>query len=211
MTRRRITAAAVAYGLLAALAVAWGFAAGRPLPVAHPAPWWPLEGPARFAVAVIVALAVAAVVVLGTRVLVRRTLWARKLHGDFRQLLGPLQPAEIAFFALSSGIAEELFFRGAMQPTVGIIASSLVFGVVHIGPGRRFWVWTAWACVMGFVFAGLFQLTGTLLAPALAHVLINYENMHFIDAYDPAPIENGRGVTAPGLVSNRLRSGGRAR
>jgi uncharacterized protein len=215
LTVRRMRLAVLFYGFLALAAVLWGVLRGRPNVYRHPEPWLDLTFPLSTLLAVLLGLAVAAAVVVGTRVLVRRTRWARNLHIEFRSLLGPLASLEIAVFAIASGVAEELFFRGAMQPDLGLVVASVLFGLVHILP--RMWPWTLWALVMGFVFGSLYALTGEILAPVLAHVLINYENLHFINAYDPSPPASSedrarrREPSEPDLVSGRLRSGGRAR
>ena len=214
MTPRRIRLAVIVYGILALAALLWGVLGSRPNLYHHPAPIFGLGFPMSTLLALGSGAAVALVVVLSTRILVRRTRWARSLHIEFRNLLGPLSSAEIAVFALTSGIAEEMFFRGAMQPSLGLVASSVIFGLAHIGPMRRFWVWTVWATVMGLVFGLLYAATGELLAPVVAHVLINYENMHFIESYDPEPPRGpseDRGLmrtsSEPRLVSTRLRPG----
>lgn len=207
--------AVVAYVGLALAAVGWGVLAGRPDLYHHPGPWLELSFPRATLLSAGLGLAVGAAVVAGTRALVRRAGWAQRLHREFRELLGPLGGGAIALLALSSGVAEELFFRGAMQPSIGLVASSLVFGAVHVGPGRRFVPWTLWAALMGFVFGAMHALTGELIGPVLAHVVINYENLHFIDSYDPSPPPGGSGrrkhPTDPSLVSSRLRAGGKTR
>ncbi len=118
--------------------------------------------------------------------MVRRYQWSRMMHIEFRGLLGPLDDIEILAFALFSAVGEELFFRGAMQVSTGIVISSLVFGVLHIGPDKKFLPWPVLAIVMGFAFGALFWLTGNLVAPILAHFVINYQNLHFINRYDPS-------------------------
>ena len=45
-------------------------------------------------------------------------------------------------------------------------------------PGRP---WTIFALVLGFALGGLLLLTGSLLAPILAHFTINYFNLHQIE------------------------------
>jgi len=212
-TARRIRLALVVYGLLAIAALIWGLLRGAPDLYHHPSPWFDLPFPLGTGAALLAGVLVALAVIASTRVLVRKTKWARTLHAEFREVLGPLRSTEIAVFALSSGIAEEMLFRGAMQPALGLVLSSLLFGAVHMGPIRRFWPWTLWATVMGFVFAVLFAATGELLAPVVAHVLINYENMHFIEAFDPAPPEDSsesgsRSSETPRLVGTKLRTGG---
>lgn len=132
-------------------------------------------------------LVVALCTILATRWAVPRVGWFQSLHRDFRDLLGPLQRREIAIFAVSSGIAEELLFRGALVPLLGVIFSSLLFGLVHVAPHPPRWVWPAWAAVMGVIFAGLFAATGSLVGPMVAHVLINLVNLDYIDRFDPGP------------------------
>lgn len=213
VTRRRIGTAFVVYGVLAAAAGCWGLAAGRPNLLVAERPWLPLTAPWAVVLSTALGLALALVVVVASKALVRRTAWARRLHLDFRAILGPLATRDIAIFALTSGIAEELFFRGAMQPAFGLVTTSLLFGALHLGPAKRFWVWTASAVLMGLAFGALYELTGSLVGPIVAHVLINYENMCFIDAYDPTPVgaapHRARTVSEPRLVSTRLRAGGR--
>ena len=51
--------------------------------------------------------------------------------------LGPLSLAECWLLALVSGVAEEAFFRGALQPQVGLLAASLLFGAAHFVPAPR--------------------------------------------------------------------------
>jgi membrane protease YdiL (CAAX protease family) len=134
-------------------------------------------------------LVAALVVVILSRWLTLRTRAGAALAEALAGALGPLTPAQVLVLAAASGIGEELFFRGALQPAVGFVVSSLVFGLVHIGPIRTFWPWTLWALVMGFVFGGMYALTGEILAPLIAHFVINYENLHFIDNYDPERVE----------------------
>lgn len=147
-------------------------------------------------VAALSAFVVAAVTVALTRVLVTRTIWARQLHLELRGTLIGTSTGQIAILALTSALGEELFFRAALQPTLGLAATSVLFGVVHVAPNGNWLTWAVWASVMGLVFGLLYRLTGTLLAPALAHALINYENMQYICNYDPTPLDSaGRSPT----------------
>jgi membrane protease YdiL (CAAX protease family) len=75
----------------------------------------------------------------------------------------------LALVAVFSGVGEETFFRGVIQQEFGLVIASLVFGLVHAGPDRRYLVWTAWAVLAGFLFGALYEVTGGLLAPILAH------------------------------------------
>jgi len=204
---RRIALSLSFYGLLAIGALLWGWGQGDIDLYHHPAPWLGLAFPVSTGSALASGVAVALVVIVLTRVLVRRAEWAKRLHGEFRALLGPLSGPEIAVFALTSGVAEEMLFRGAMQPAFGLWLSGLVFGLVHVGPRRSFLPWTIWATLMGWVFGALYAATGELLAPVVAHFLINYENLHFIVAFDPkgAGDSSAQGPEPPRLVGKPVR------
>ncbi|MEM1418439.1 MAG: CPBP family intramembrane glutamic endopeptidase [Myxococcota bacterium] len=190
-------------------ALLWAYAQGRSA-LAHPEPWWSLPAVEATAVSLALGLVLGLGVVAATRELVHRTAWAAELHVSFRAILGPLTGRRIAFLAATSGIGEELFFRGAMQPVLGLPLTALVFGLLHVGPSRSFLPWTAWAILMGLGFGAVFSASGSLAGCVLAHVLINHENLHFIDAYDPRPHASAHRL-GPALVAQRLRSGGTAR
>ncbi len=104
-------------------------------------------------------------------------LLAYRLISSLRKISEELAPRLIdgaergglVLVSIFSGVGEEVFFRGAIQQEFGLVAASLLFGLAHIGPDRRYLVWTAWAALAGFVFGALYQVTGGLLAPVLAH------------------------------------------
>jgi uncharacterized protein len=77
--------------------------------------------------------------------------------------------SSLVLVALFSGIGEEVLFRGTVQQEFGLPVASLAFGLLHVGPDRRYLAWTAWAMVAGFLFGALYAVTGGLLAPILAH------------------------------------------
>ncbi len=130
--------------------------------------------------------------VAASRVLEKTTEWARVLGEEFRKILGKLTPTQVLVFAVTSGIAEEVFFRGFLQQAItdrlfdgdvvgmvaGLIVASVVFGVVHVGPDRqKFLPWTIMALVLGFCFGGIYLYTGNIIAPVIAHFTINFFNL----------------------------------
>lgn len=80
---------------------------------------------------------------------------------------------DLVLVSVMSGVGEEALFRGALQPVLGIVITSLLFGALHVGPNRRYLVWTVWAVGAGFLFGALYEWTGGILAPVTAHVLHN--------------------------------------
>ena len=103
---------------------------------------------------------------------------ARDLEDRLARLLGPLSFADAMGLALLSGFAEELFFRGAVQGSVGWIIATALFGLLHSGPGRAFRLWTLFACLAGAAFGLLMQWRGNLLAPMTGHFLVNAVNLY---------------------------------
>jgi membrane protease YdiL (CAAX protease family) len=98
-----------------------------------------------------------------------------------------LSPTSIVVLALLSALGEELLFRGLLAPLIGLVPQALLFGVAHQIPGSSRWVWIAWATAVGLALGALFQLSGSLLGPILAHALINALNLSYLKAHDPAP------------------------
>lgn len=180
--------ASVAYALIAAGAVALGHGFNRGSLLVYPGSWLPLSGVEAHTFSLVLGGAFAALVVLGTRVLVENVGWARNLHRDLRPLTLRLDAAGILAIASLSALAEELVFRGLLMPWVGLLPQALLFGVAHAqlsGPSR--WVWVAWASVVGLALGAMFELTGSLLGPMLAHGLINGLNLVYLKTHDTAP------------------------
>ncbi len=149
------------------------------------------EGP-RYWLGLAAALATAVLTVRATRVLVEHTRWARALHVSLRAPLLGAQPAQLALLAAGSACAEELFFRALLGPAVGFVVSAALFGALH-GLRREGRLPVAlWSFAMALVFSELYLASGTLLAPILAHCVINYENMQYICNYDPTPLDMDR-------------------
>jgi uncharacterized protein len=106
----------------------------------------------------------------------------------------------IVLMALASGVGEELFFRGWLTPLVGVTLSSVAFGLLHQVRGRARWAWAGWATLMGVTFATLYELTGHLAGPILAHVTINLVNLRYLR--DNPPSDPGaKAKTLGGLLA----------
>jgi membrane protease YdiL (CAAX protease family) len=138
-----------------------------------PSAWQLLAGP-------ILGIAAGLGVVGLTRLATRHFQWARDLHGNFRDLLGPLTGHEIVILALASSIGEEILFRGALLPWLGLWEQAVIFALLHVGPGRKFLPWTLSAFALGLAFGALAEWTENLGAPIAAHFAINYLNLRHI-------------------------------
>jgi membrane protease YdiL (CAAX protease family) len=102
---------------------------------------------------------------------------AKDLEARLAATLGSITTSEAVALAALSGFAEELFFRGAVQGTLGWIAATALFGVLHSGPGKAFRLWTLFAFVAGALFGGIMVWRGNLLGPVVGHFLVNAVNL----------------------------------
>ena len=164
MNPRFVTFAALFYGLLVVAGAAWCWLRGIGLPVLGPRP----------AAGLLLGCATAAVTVSLSLLAYRLVPLARKLADELApSLVDRADGSGLVLVALFSGVGEEVFFRGAVQQEFGIVIASLAFGLAHVGPDRRYLLWTVWAVLAGVVFGLLFQATGGLLAPVTAHAAHN--------------------------------------
>lgn len=69
-----------------------------------------------------------------------------------------------------AGVAEELFFRGAVQPVAGVEVAAVLFGLLH--PYSRLYIIIA--ALAGFGLGYLYHATGSLLSPIAAHSLYDF-------------------------------------
>lgn len=85
---------------------------------------------------------------------------------------------DLAVIALVAGIAEEMLFRGTIQPALanwlgpiaGLVAASLLFGLAHaITP-----TYAVLTAVIGAYLGWLYQYSDNLLIPATAHALYDF-------------------------------------
>jgi membrane protease YdiL (CAAX protease family) len=184
---RWVRFAAVAYASIGA--IAWIFAElwgkGSPLTIANA--WLPLSPDARLVYSGLFGMAFGAAVIVVTRALVSHFAWARHLHSELRPVASSMSVSVIWLLAALSAFGEEICFRGLLQPFLGVVLQAAVFGAVHQMPGKSRWVWVAWASIMGLALGAMFQLTGSLLGPLIAHALINGFNLQYLKDHDPEP------------------------
>jgi Na+-transporting NADH:ubiquinone oxidoreductase subunit NqrB len=161
------------YGTLFAAALAWSLWSGRSV-------FYASQAAAEQGVVPLLdtalGLAVAAVTV-GLSRRVERTQWGDAMGRALAELLGKRSLRECIVLAVASGVAEEAFFRGVLQPALGWLLASLIFGLVHFAPKRELLPWTGFALAAGLALGALFESTGNLVAPIVAHVGINAVNL----------------------------------
>ena len=101
-----------------------------------------------------------------------RWLFVKALRRFYDALLVPMfskvRCRDIVLISVAAGIGEELLFRGVIQPTIGLVPASVIFGIAHFG-GRGMLMFGIWAGLMGLIFGWLAVISDGLLAPIVAH------------------------------------------
>jgi hypothetical protein len=100
---------------------------------------------------------------------------AKVLETRLGQIFEGLTIIEVLILALLSSFAEELLFRGLLQPTLGLWLTSALFGMAHWTGDRRLSFWPLVSFLAGLALgklslwepAGLFGAMG-------AHFMINW-------------------------------------
>ncbi len=110
-------------------------------------------------------------------------------------LVGKLTMFDAVLVGISSGFAEELFFRGFLQTWIdgylgtelGVVLSALLFALIHFGSAS--WEFRGLVIlyfVVGVVLSGEMLHSNSLLAPMVTHGLYNFLTIVFLRRYSLA-------------------------
>src|SRR5258708_6324106 len=127
--RRPVHRLLVAYTAVGALAAAASLALERD-PIACNG-WLGTSGAASWALSAGLGVLLGAATIAATRILVRRTRWARALHFALRPAARGADDAALLAVAVASAAGEALLFRGLLLPLVAVIPASRPFAALH--------------------------------------------------------------------------------
>jgi membrane protease YdiL (CAAX protease family) len=173
--QRFVRSALVFYGLMGCAGLLWRMAVPGQS-ILHPS----LEAASRassLSAAVAAGLGVGLVAVAVSELMTRWTDLGEGLADLLGEGLAGIGTGDAILLALASGTAEEMLFRGALQPAVGLFWASMIFGACHFLPRKELVLWSVYAVLMGFAFGWLYEWTGQLVAPIVAHTLVNGINL----------------------------------
>jgi len=105
------------------------------------------------------------------------------------QMLGPLSVAQAVWLAVLSGFGEELLFRGALWPHLGLVGGAVLFGVIHTVPVRTLAFYPVFAFLAGLVLGLLRENSGSLWPPVLCHFTVNALNLAWLGAIERRRLE----------------------
>lgn len=100
-------------------------------------------------------------------------LWQRlndileRLAPALATLLVEMRLGGIVLLSLAAGVGEEVLFRGVLQPLIGLLAASLIFGALHAFTLGYFLMASAFGLYLGW----LYEASGNLAVPILAHAV----------------------------------------
>ena len=189
-----LRSATILYSFMAAFSFAWAFIREDLDIFNHPEPPYAFPWHAGLWGGLMAGVVFGCIIVWLSKLVVRRTTWARKLLVEMKSILGRLTWTESLFLAALSALCEEILFRGILQAHLGLVLSSLIFGLAHLPRNRTLIPWTIQATLLGFCLGLLFLYTGNLIAPVAAHFVINFRNLNFIRKYPPIDERGGGGT-----------------
>ncbi len=86
---------------------------------------------------------------------------------DVREIFLSVGLFDLVLISLLAGFAEELLFRGVLQAEFGIVAASILFGLIHcISPA-----YVIVTTLMGFYIGALYLVSGSLMVPVQVHFI----------------------------------------
>lgn len=97
----------------------------------------------------------------------------RVIEQALTSTLRGLSPAALIYLSIISAIGEEVLFRVAIQPSIGMLPTALCFALLHSGPLGRLNAWVLSAFIRGLLMAWVFDRTGVLWPSLLGHMMIN--------------------------------------
>lgn len=97
----------------------------------------------------------------------------RDLKAMVMRFLGPCSVLTALYLSVITAFGEELLFRGVLLPFCGLFFSSLLFGLLHMGKDGFISAWSIWAFIAGLLLGWIFQQSGSLWPPIIAHFGVN--------------------------------------
>ncbi|MCB0762196.1 MAG: CPBP family intramembrane metalloprotease [Flavobacteriales bacterium] len=117
----------------------------------------------------------------------------QKVNVKYSRMISDLQlnTSEIVFISLCAGVGEEVLFRGALQPLLGVIITAVVFVAIHGYLNPKDWRISVYGVYMTGVIIGLGYATEYLgiWTAVVAHTVIDLyllRRMKFDQATSPS-------------------------
>ena len=94
----------------------------------------------------------------------------KTITGDIRALFASARFIDICLISIAAGLAEELLFRGVIQAKWGVLAASILFGLLHsVTPA-----YVLLATMIGFYIGLLYHVFQSILIPIQLHCIYDF-------------------------------------
>ncbi|MBY6035659.1 CPBP family intramembrane metalloprotease [Fictibacillus nanhaiensis] len=116
--------------------------------------------------------------------------------GINEKIFGTLSYLHIFVLTGVIAFAEEWLFRGVLQPLIGLVATSLIFSLLHVRYMKKpvlFGIVTMLSFWLGF----LYEWTNTIWIPFLAHFLIDFISGCYIARHYQNNVDSEKGSVNP--------------
>ena len=104
----------------------------------------------------------------------------RRASDMIGRFFGPITTLQALWLALISGFVEEIGFRGALWPQLGLVGTAVFFGLCHTIPARALAGYPVFAFFAGLVLGHLRDATGSVWPAVACHVTINALNIAWL-------------------------------
>ena len=101
----------------------------------------------------------------------------RVIKNYLLEVIGQAPIHLIVLLSLMSAFGEEVFFRLAMQPELGIIGTTFVFALLHLGPKNLPNSWTLMSIIISLLLGVIYKYTNSIIPVFLAHLIMNLTSM----------------------------------
>jgi membrane protease YdiL (CAAX protease family) len=97
----------------------------------------------------------------------------RQVKNLIARTLGRISYMSAVSLSLWAAFAEEVLFRAALQPLIGMPISIIAYVLVHTGPHGLFSAWSFQSLLVGTMFAVIYDQTQNLPLVILVHFMVN--------------------------------------
>jgi len=131
-------------------------------------------------------VSIGSAIAFGTGIVILKAPGIQGLRSIISEAYIHLNPKwyDLFFTALTAGVAEEILFRGLLQPWAGIVLTSIIFALGHMPtPNTRGkLLMVVWVFVLGYILGILFEQFGIYCA-IMAHFAIDLILLFFYKVY----------------------------
>ncbi len=101
----------------------------------------------------------------------------RVIKNYLLEVIGQAPTYWIVCLSLMSAAGEEVFFRAALQPELGILGTAFVFALLHLGPKNLPNSWTLMSIIISLLLGVIYKYTNSIIPVFLAHLIMNLTSM----------------------------------